>query len=144
MNENKDMNINLFDLKFLIDRASSYVYNLKNERYSMKLWEDRIEEIRLKFNELIRGKGESYETYAYELGYVKDALINIYQKHPKVTFSKAFKLLTKEIGVPTESLLVKLDIENITYHMIQDGEISGEIDEINRIITFKGLRNEKS
>ncbi len=65
MNEKKDVNINLFDLKFLIDKASSYIYNLKDEHNSMKLWEDRIEKIKSKcnFDELMIGRNN----YAYEL-----------------------------------------------------------------------------
>ena len=142
MNEKEDVNINLFDLKFLIEKASYYIGNLKDEHYSMKLWEDRIEEIKSKsnFDELMIGRNN----YAYELKYLKDIIINIYQKHPKITFSKVRELLVKEMGVHPHYLPVKTDIEHITYIMIRDGEIMGEIDERNRSFIFKGLRNEKS
>ncbi|GAH26556.1 unnamed protein product [marine sediment metagenome] len=39
MNEKEDVNINLFDLKFLIEKATYYVRSLKDERNSMKLWD---------------------------------------------------------------------------------------------------------
>ena len=110
----------------------------------MKLWEDRVREIKSKcnYNELISGKMD--EIYSYELRYIKDIVIDIYQKHPKITFLKVFKLLEKEIGMTTHFLSVKADIYHITYTMIQDGEIMGEIDERNRSFMFKGLRNEKN
>ena len=142
MNEKKDVNINLFDLKFLIDKASYYIWSRKEEHYSMKLWEDRIEEIKTKcnFDELMARR----DNYEYELRYLKDIIINIYQKHPKIAFSKARELLVKEMGVHPHDLPVKTDIEHITYTMIRDGEITGEIDARNRSFMFKGLKNEKS
>ena len=67
MNEQENVNFHLFDLEFIIDKASLYVRNLKNEHSSMKLWEDRIEEIKSKcnFDTLIIGKNNYGQSRLY-------------------------------------------------------------------------------
>lgn len=140
MEEKEYVNIHIFDLKFLIDKASFYIRNLKNEKYSMKLWEDRIEEIKSKcnFNTL------SKNNYEYELRYLKDIMITIYQKYSQINLSKVRELLVKEMGVSTHILPVKTDVYGITKRMIHDGEILGEIDQKDNNYIFKGLKKEKS
>ena len=151
MNEKEDVNINFYDLVFLLEKVSNYIKTFKrsgtNQEYgrdSMKLWEDRIKKIKSKCNydELIREK--HWDIYGHELRYIKDIVVKIYQKHPKITFSKVLELLTKEIGMSTGFLSVKADIYDITFRMIRDGEIKGEINERDMSFTFQGLRNDKS
>ncbi|MHA1694957.1 MAG: hypothetical protein ACTSVV_14750 [Promethearchaeota archaeon] len=143
MDKTDDVKINLFDLAFLIEKVSLYLRGLKDKDYSMKLWEDRIKKIKLKckFDELIRNKFP--ERYEYELGYIKEILINIYQNHTKITFSKALDLIKKEIGVPLTFLPVKVDIYSITSKMLRRGEILGKIDDNKNTFEFKGIRNIK-
>jgi len=69
MNGKEYVNIHLFDLMFLIEKASIYIRNHKSKEYSMKLWEDRIEEIKEKcnFDDLIREIGDNYNYHLFLL-----------------------------------------------------------------------------
>ncbi len=126
MSEEEYVKIHLFDLKFLLGKASIYIRDLTNEEYSMKLWKDRIEDIKVKcnFDELMREMGSNYD---YEVRYLKDVLLKLYQNQSEISLRKVRKLLVKENGVPTFDLPVKTDVYWMTSQMIRDGEISGEI-----------------
>jgi hypothetical protein len=133
MSKTNYVKIHPCDFIFLLEKAELYIRYKKASVGSMKLWEDRIEEIKHKY--VASGVG----CYEYELRYLKNILLKIYQDHPEISFHDAKQLLYNEIGVHPYDLPVKTDIEHMTYTMIEDGEFIGEIDEKNQKVIYKQL-----
>lgn len=70
---------------------------------------------------------EMGSNYDYELRYLKNILLRLYQNQSEISFKKVRTLLVKEIGVHPFDLRVKTDVTPMTDQMICDGELFGEV-----------------